>query len=145
MLPYGIYTIPEISTVGLSEAEGLRLPGGVVCGRCHFDQTARGIISGDHGLLKLVVERRSGRLLGAACIGERATDIIHTVMIGLTLGAQAQVFADAVFNYPTISDALKLAARDALAQRDPATAPPTMDLGAVPSAATAVPWSTTAS
>jgi NAD(P) transhydrogenase len=57
ILPYGIYTIPEISTVGVSEAEARAAGTAVVVGRCEIGNTARGIISGDNGLLKLVFDR----------------------------------------------------------------------------------------
>jgi NAD(P) transhydrogenase len=114
LLPYGIYTIPEISTVGLSEAEAATAGTAVVVGRCAIGETARGIISGDDGLLKLVFDRATRVLLGAHCIGGRATDIIHTAMFCIRLRGTVDDLTEAVFNYPTVSDAIKLAALDAL-------------------------------
>ncbi len=113
ILPYGIYTIPEVSTVGLGEAEAAAAGTAVVIGRCAIGETARGIISGDDGLLKLVFARVTRRLLGAHCIGARATDIIHIAMMCLRLGGTISDITEAVFNYPTVSDAIKAAAFDA--------------------------------
>jgi NAD(P) transhydrogenase len=113
LLPYGIYTIPEISTVGLSEDEAKAAGTPVVVGRCRFSETARGIISGDDGLLKLVFDPATRALLGAHCIGARATDIIHTAMFCIRLRGTVDDLTEAVFNYPTVSDAIKLAALDA--------------------------------
>jgi NAD(P) transhydrogenase len=118
LMPYGIYTIPEVSTVGLSEDEAKAAGRPVVIGRCRISETARGIISGDDGLLKLVFDPATRALLGAHCIGARATDIIHTAMFCIRLGGTVADLTEAVFNYPTVSDAIKLAALDALWQLD---------------------------
>ena len=69
ILPYGIYTIPEISTVGMAEAEAGAAGAAVVVGRCEINDTARGIISGDHGLLKLVFDRATRQLPGRRASG----------------------------------------------------------------------------
>jgi NAD(P) transhydrogenase len=116
ILPYGIYTIPEISTVGASEAEAISAGAAVVVGRCEIGNTTRGTISGDNGLLKLVFDRGSRQLLGAHCIGARATDIIHIAMMCIRLHGTIADFTEAVFNYPTVSDAIKVAALQALWQ-----------------------------
>jgi len=118
ILPYGIYTIPEISTVGVSESEARAAGTAVVVGRCEIGNTARGIISGDNGLLKLVFDRASRLLLGAHCIGARATDIIHITMMCIRLRGTITDLTDSVFNYPTVSDAIKSAALDAMWQLD---------------------------
>ena len=118
LLPYGIYTIPEISTVGLSEDEAKAAGTTVVVGRCRISETARGIISGDDGLLKLIFDPATRALLGAHCIGGRATDIIHTAMFCIRLHGTVDDLTEAVYNYPTVSDAIKLAALDALWQID---------------------------
>jgi NAD(P) transhydrogenase len=112
LLPYGIYTIPEISTIGLGEDEAAKAGFVPVVGRCEMGNTARGIISGDQGLLKLVVDRTTRALLGAHCIGDRATDIIHIAMMCIRLEGTVDDLTEAVFNYPTVSDAIKVAALD---------------------------------
>jgi NAD(P) transhydrogenase len=122
ILPYGIYTIPEISTVGMSEAEAQAAGKAVVVGRCEIGNTARGIISGDNGLLKLIFDRTNRQLLGAHCIGARATDIIHTTMMCMRLHGTIEDLTDSVFNYPTVSDAIKVAALEALWQLEAKTA-----------------------
>ncbi len=116
ILPYGIYTIPEISTVGVGEAEAIASGVAAVVGRCEIGGTSRGIISGDQGLLKLVFDRTSRQLLGAHCIGARATDIIHIAMLCIRLHGTIEDLTYSVFNYPTVSDAIKAAALDALWQ-----------------------------
>ncbi len=116
ILPYGIYTIPEISTVGVGEAEAARAGTAVVVGRCEIGETSRGIISGDQGLLKLVFDRGTRQLLGAQCIGARATDIIHIAMMCIRLHGTIADLTESVFNYPTVSDAIKVAALAALWQ-----------------------------
>jgi NAD(P) transhydrogenase len=118
LLPFGIYTIPEISTVGLSEVEARASSTTVVVGRCRLSETARGIISGDDGLLKLIFDAGSRTLLGAHCIGARATDIIHTAMFCIRFHGTVDDLTDAVYNYPTVSDAIKIAALDALWQME---------------------------
>jgi NAD(P) transhydrogenase len=123
ILPYGIYTIPEISTVGAGEAEAVSAGTAVVVGRCEIGDTARGIISGDDGLLKLVFDRGSRQLLGAHCIGARATDIIHIAMMCIRLKGTIDDLTESVFNYPTVSDAIKAAALDALWQLESASSP----------------------
>ncbi len=123
LLPYGIYTIPEISTIGVNESEAKTAGIDAVIGRCQIGETARGIISGDDGLLKLVFDRASRMLIGAHCIGARATDIIHTALFCIRLRGTVDDLTEAVFNYPTISGAIKIAALDALWQLERASAP----------------------
>ncbi len=118
LLPFGIYTIPEISTVGISESDAATSGIATVIGRCAMEVTARGIISGDNGLLKLVVDRSTRALLGAQCIGARATDIIHIAMMCIRLHGTITDLTESVFNYPTVSDAVKVAALDAQWQLD---------------------------
>ena len=118
LLPYGIYTIPEISTIGMNEAEAAKAGFAPVVGRCEMGNTARGIISGDQGLLKLVIDRTSRALLGAHCLGARATDIIHIAMMCIRLKGTVDDLTEAVFNYPTVSDAIKVAALDATWQME---------------------------
>jgi NAD(P) transhydrogenase len=122
ILPYGIYTIPEISTVGVGEAEAGAAGAATVVGRCEIGNTSRGIISGDQGLLKLVFDRTTRLLLGAQCIGARATDIIHIAMMCIRLRGAIEDLTESVFNYPTVSDAIKAAALDALWQLEAAKA-----------------------
>lgn len=116
--PYGIYTIPEISTVGETE-ESLKESGvDFVSGIARYKELARGQIVGDQwGLLKLVVERKTLRLLGVHIIGDNAADIVHVGQAVMAFEGQVDYFIRNVFNYPTFAEAYKTAAFHAINQR----------------------------
>lgn len=114
-IPYGIYTIPEISMVGETE-EGLtaaKIPYEI--GLSKFEELAKGQMLGvEAGLLKLLFDPKSRRLLGVHIFGERATEIIHIGQAVLAFGGTIDYFRDAVFNYPTMAEAYKVAGLDGL-------------------------------
>ncbi len=114
-LPFGIYTIPEISMVGENE-EGLTAKGiPYEVGSAYFHEVARGQIIGDvHGMLKLLFNRKTHALLGVHIIGEKASELIHIGQAVLNYGGPVDYFKDVVFNYPTLSDAYKEAALNGL-------------------------------
>ncbi len=115
LMPYGLYTIPEISMVGKSEEEltAERIPYEV--GMARFCEIARGHILGDQsGLLKLLFHRENRKLLGVHCIGETATEIIHIGQSVMAFGGTIDYFRDTVFNYPTMAECYKVAAFDGL-------------------------------
>ncbi len=115
LLPFGIYTIPEVSFVGATEEELREKKIDYVAGRASFAGTARGQIIGDtQGLLKLLFARDDHRLIGVHCIGEDATELIHVGLIAMQCGASLDLFTETVFNYPTLAEAYKHAAYDAL-------------------------------
>ncbi len=115
LLPYGVYTIPEVSSVGLGEGAARRAGHDIVVGRARFADNARGAIIGDrHGLLKLVFDRASRRLLGCHCIGERASELVHVGQAVMLLEGTIETFIEMVFNFPTLSELYKYAAYDAL-------------------------------
>jgi NAD(P) transhydrogenase len=115
LLPFGIYTIPEVGSVGLSE-EGAKEKGREpVVGRAFYRDNARGKIVGDKdGLIKLVVERGTKKILGVHCMGERASELVHIGQAVMLLGGTVDAFIEMVFNYPTLSEMFKYAAYDAL-------------------------------
>lgn len=115
LIPYGLYTIPEVSMVGASE-ESLQAQGRrYVAGRARFRDNARAQIVGDTtGLLKLLFEPDTLRLLGVHIIGERASELVHVGQMCMQFGGTINVFIENVFNFPTISDAYKYAAYDGL-------------------------------
>ncbi len=115
LLPAGIYTIPEVGTVGATE-ESLRAAGvDYVAGRWRAADSPRGRILGDdHGLLKLLFRRSDMRLLGVHVIGEQATETVHVGMIAMLVDGDADLFNRACFNYPTLGDLYKYATYDAL-------------------------------
>jgi NAD(P) transhydrogenase len=117
LLPYGIYTIPEVSALGETEescqAKGIRH----VAGRAHYAQNARGKIAGDtEGLLKLIVDSTTRKVIGVHVIGERATELVHIGQAVVHLGGSVDVFIEMVFNFPSLAEAYKYAAYDCLGQ-----------------------------
>jgi len=114
-VPYGIYSIPEISTIGPSEQElqAKGLPYEV--GRARFENNARGQITGDtDGMVKILFDPVTKKLLGAHIIGDNATELIHVPMFVMASGGTIDAFIDAVFNFPTLSESFKYAAYDGL-------------------------------
>jgi NAD(P) transhydrogenase len=115
LIPYGIYTIPEISMVGQTEEQLTKDNINYEVGLARYAELAKGQMLGDdQGLLKLVFDPDSLKLLGVHAIGDRAAEIIHIGQVVLTLGASIEYFRDAVFNYPTLAEAYKVAALDGL-------------------------------
>ncbi len=115
LLPYGVYTIPEVSCVGFSEeqAKEKNLPYAV--GRAFYRDNARGKIIGDKdGVIKLVFEKGTRKLLGCHCIGDRASELVHIGQAMITLGGTIDTIIDMVFNYPTLAEMFKYAAYDAM-------------------------------
>lgn len=114
-MPYGIYTIPEISMVGQCEqtltANKVRYEVGI----SKFGELAKGQMIGDEiGLLKLLFDPDTKRVLGVHVIGESATEIIHIGQSVIALNGTIEYFRDAVFNYPTLAEAYKVAALNGL-------------------------------
>lgn len=112
--PYGIYAVPEISTVGLSEQEVRGRGIAYECGIARFRETSRGHIMGlDQGLMKMIFSNKTRRLLGVHIIGEGATELIHIGQAVLNLKGTIDYFLENTFNYPTLAEAYKIAALDA--------------------------------
>ena len=114
----GIYTIPEISSVGKTEREltEARVPYEV--GRAFFKDTARGQISGqDVGMLKILFHIETFEVLGVHCFGREATEIVHigqAIMKQKDGGNDIHYFVDTTFNYPTMAEAYRIAALNGL-------------------------------
>jgi NAD(P) transhydrogenase len=127
VLPFAIYSIPEVSYIGETE-EGLKEKGvEYVVGRGNYDMNPRGQIIGDTGgLLKLLFEASSLKLVGAHMIGHGASELIHIGQAFLRAGATAAQIAETMYNYPTLSDLYRHAALKALLalHRRNATGPP---------------------
>ena len=115
MLPMGIYTIPEISSVGESEESCKEKKIDYCTGVARYANNARGQICGDtNGKLKLVFNRGDKKLLGVHIIGESATELIHLGLMSLYDGDTIDAFIELCFNYPTLSEMYKYAAYDGL-------------------------------
>jgi NAD(P) transhydrogenase len=115
LLPFGIYTIPEVSSVGETE-ESLRakkIP--YVVGKASLVENARANLVGEAvGFLKIIASSDGARILGVHCIGPHASELVHHGQAVMSLGGTLGYFIEAVFNYPTLGEAYKHAAYDAL-------------------------------
>jgi NAD(P) transhydrogenase len=119
LVPYAVYTIPEISAVGRTEDELTREGIPYEVGKAQYKEIARGQIIGDRtGLLKLIFHWETHELLGVHIIGEGASELIHIGQAVMTYGGSVEHFVDAVFNYPTLAECYKTAALDGLNRLD---------------------------
>jgi NAD(P) transhydrogenase len=115
LLPYGIYAIPEISTVGRNEEELAKAEIPYASGIAHYREIARGQLIGDQtGMLKLLFHRHTHALLGVHAIGEGATELIHIGQAVMAYQGKIDYFIDTVFNYPTLAECYKVAALDGI-------------------------------
>ena len=115
LIPYGVYTIPEISMVGATEEQLTRDKVAYETGISRYAELAKGQMLGDdQGFLKLVFDPATLKLLGVHIIGERAAEIVHIGQAVLAMGGTIEYFRDTVFNYPTLAEAYKVAALDGL-------------------------------
>lgn len=118
LTPVGIYAIPEIATIGLTEAEARAKFGGALVGRARFEELARGLINDDErGLIKLVCTPDGRRLVGAHIVGDGSTELIHVAQMALAAEADVDVFFENIFNFPTFAEGFLVAALDVYEQR----------------------------
>jgi NAD(P) transhydrogenase len=114
-LPYGIYTIPEISMIGRTEEELTKERVPYEVGQARYNEIAKGqIVGDDEGMLKILFHQETRRILGVHSIGESSAEIIHVGQAVMELGGTIDYFRDAVFNYPTMAECYKVAAYDGL-------------------------------
>jgi NAD(P) transhydrogenase len=112
--PYGIYSVPEISTIGMTEEQVRERKIPYECGVARFRETSRGHIMGlSSGFMKMIFALETRRLLGVHIVGEGATELIHIGQAVLNLGGTLDYFVENAFNYPTLAEAYKIAALDA--------------------------------
>jgi NAD(P) transhydrogenase len=112
-MPIGIYTIPEISYVGRTEAELTAQSVPYEVGISRYRELARGQICGDStGMLKLLVSPVDRKLLGVHLFGTGATEIVHIGQAVMGCAGTVDYLLNAVFNYPTLAEAYKVAALD---------------------------------
>ena len=116
--PVGIYSIPGIGSVGLTEAQARGQYEQVFVGQADYAEIARGLLDlSESGMLKLVADG-DGRLLGAHAIGGPASELVHLAQLALIHEAKVDLFVDHVFNFPTYAETYRVAALAILAQRD---------------------------
>ena len=131
LVPSGVYTIPEIACVGLSQSEAAAKKIDLVVGRADFSEVARAHIAGEPtGFLTLLCERGSAKVLGVQVLGEGATELVHLGQAAIATGATADFFIEQIFNFPTMTEAYRIAAFDILKQRSTVQAAPRRVAGA---------------
>ncbi len=114
----GIYTIPEISTLGKTERELTNEKVPYEVGKAFFKNTARGLITGEQvGMLKILFHFDTLEILGIHCFGDQASEIVHigqAIMLQEGKANTMRYFLDTTFNYPTMAEAYRIAALDGL-------------------------------
>jgi NAD(P) transhydrogenase len=130
-LPTGVYTIPEIATVGLDEHAARKQFGGCLVGRARFEEIARGQINGcQRGILKLVADAAGRRVVGVQIAGDSATELVHIGQLGLAAELDVDAYVDNVFNFPTMAEAYRIAALDIVKQRAKSAVEPLLEVAA---------------
>lgn len=118
IIPTGVYTIPEMASIGLDEAAARKRYREVIIGRAKFNEIARGQISDiRNGFLKMVADPTGECLLGVQIIGEGATELIHVGQMALQHAATVDSFVENIFNFPTLAETYRVAALDIVGQR----------------------------
>lgn len=113
LLPFCAYTIPEIASVGLSEDEVVAKHGSALVGRAPYSELARAHIAAlDAGMIKLVAEPGTRRLLGVQIVGESASELVHVGQMAILAGFAVDTFIEATFNFPTLAEGYRVAALD---------------------------------
>ena len=118
LMPTGIYTIPEISSVGRTEQELAAENVAYESGYAYFKHLARAQMAGETvGMLKLIFHADTREVLGVHCFGDRASEIVHigqAIMATQDGGPGLDYFIDTTFNYPTMAEAYRVAALNGL-------------------------------
>lgn len=119
LVPIGIYSVPELSSVGLSEEQAReRFGDNIVIGRANFEEVARGQIAGiQDGMLKMIADPQGKKLLGVHIVAEGATDLVHVGEMAILNGNDIDIFLENILNFPTLGEAYRIAALDIAAKR----------------------------
>jgi NAD(P) transhydrogenase len=113
--PYGLYTIPEVSMIGETEESAKKKGIDYEVGKANYRDNARGQITGDlEGMVKLIFEAATKKLIGVHIVGERATELVHTGQAVMHFEGSIDDFIEQVFNFPTLGELFKYAAYDGL-------------------------------
>ena len=111
IIPFGIYSIPSVASIGITEKEAKERDLNYAIGRAYYGETTKAIIANDRrGLLKLIFDEDSLKLLGVHIIGEHSTDLIHLGQAVMAHEGDINYFVHHVLNYPTYSEAYRIAA-----------------------------------
>lgn len=118
LIPIGIYAIPELSSIGLTEKQARKQHGEVIVGTASFAEVARGHISSNtEGMLKIVTDTKGKKILGVMIVGEGATEIVHVGHMAMLCDAEVDFFVTSTFNFPTLAEAYRIAALEILDKR----------------------------
>ncbi|MBV1879434.1 MAG: Si-specific NAD(P)(+) transhydrogenase [Pseudomonadales bacterium] len=110
-IPIGIFAIPELASVGLTEAAAIAKHGRVLIGYAKFKEVARGLIAGSsEGMLKMIADDSGEYILGVHIVGEGAAELIHLGQMAILNRTQVEMFVEQVFNFPTLAEAYRVAA-----------------------------------
>lgn len=110
-MPFSIYSIPEMSSVGYTEQEAIDAGFDVTVGRAYYNNLTKATISNSmKGVLKLVFETKTFKLLGVHAIGEHACELIHLGQAVISFDGDIRYFIRHMMNYPTYSEAYRIAA-----------------------------------
>ena len=113
VIPWTIFTSPEIGTVGLNEKQAIDMNLKVRVGIFPFMNSGKAHISAEtEGFVKIVTDESSGEILGAQVIGPRASDLIHEVAVAMKGEMTVEKLAESVYSHPTLSEAIMEAAED---------------------------------
>jgi len=119
LIPGGIFTIPELSSIGLDEAAARKAGFDPVTGSAQYRESVRAPMLGDeHGLVKLVADRKTKKLLGATIVGNQATELIHFAMAVIKYDGTVTDLIHFVFNLPSLSALYRQAAYTVLHRID---------------------------
>ena len=111
VIPRAIFTDPQVAVVGLTDREANARGFDCECNTIPLSVVPRaGAIHDTRGVIKMVLERPSRRVLGVSMLGAQASEVIHEAAMALRFGATADDFIDLIHVYPTMAEALKLAA-----------------------------------
>jgi NAD(P) transhydrogenase len=118
LIPAGIYGVPELSSVGLTEQQAREQYGDVIVGKANFSEVARGQISGNTGgMLKIVSDPLGDAILGVMLVGESSTEVVHIGHMAMLCHAKVDIFIESTFNFPTLAEAYRIAALEIVAKR----------------------------
>lgn len=118
LIPVGVYTVPEMSSIGLDEEAATAKFGSAMVGRARFDELARGRIAGaEIGVLKLVCDPAGKKVVGVQVAGDGATELVHVGQMAMLGELDVDVFVEQALNFPTLAEAYRVAALDVINRR----------------------------
>jgi pyruvate/2-oxoglutarate dehydrogenase complex dihydrolipoamide dehydrogenase (E3) component len=110
VIPYAIFTDPEVGRVGMTEQEARKTGREIRVGRFNFEDNGKAKETGEaQGFIKVIVDASSGRLMGAAVLGPQASELVHLYVTLMNAQAPYTVMEDAIHIHPTLAEALQSA------------------------------------